>query len=109
MECRLVDQHRDLDAALAACEQAEPTLASYPMWLAETRVYRGRALVAAGDVRTGLACALAAVEPLRHDVRVIGVAVRDALSVVPPTYRGDEPAALARYADPDPGPWEALR
>lgn len=104
LECRA----GDLGAAMRACEAAEPALRDLPLWLVETQVYRARALVAAGDVLAGLGSALDAVQGLRHDVRVIGVAVRDVLSQVP---AGQRPAAadqLAQHADPAPGPWEML-
>jgi DNA-binding XRE family transcriptional regulator len=105
LECRV----GSLDDAERACEAAETTLAGLPTWLAETRVYRGRAMVAAGNVGEGLTYTLDTVQTLRHDVRVIGVAVRDVCSVVPAGHRSDEYTALRAYADPMPGPWETLR
>lgn len=99
-----------LDDAMQACDLAEPVLAGdAPTWLTETRVYRARALVAAGDVDDGLGCALDAVQGLRHDVRVIGVAIRDVLAALPAGHRSYERDQLVPYADPNPGPWETLR
>lgn len=93
----------------AACEQAEHALTRMPTWLTETKVYRARAMVAAGDTNEGLAYALRAVQGVRHDVRVIAVAVRDVLSALPHGYRGDDADALRPYAAQEPGPWETIR
>jgi hypothetical protein len=98
-----------LAEAEAACEQAEDALTRMPTWLTETQVYRARAMVAAGDHREGLTYALRAVQGVRHDVRVIAVAVRDVLSALPRGYRGEDADALRPYADTQPGPWETLR
>lgn len=98
-----------LDDAEAACEQAEEALQRMPTWLTETQVYRARAMVAAGDTREGLTYALRAVQGVRHDVRVIAVAVRDVLSALPRDHRSDVADALRPYADPNPGPWETIR
>lgn len=98
-----------LTDAEAACEQAEDALQRMPTWLTETQVYRARAMVAAGDTREGLTYALRAVQGVRHDVRVISVAVRDVLSALPRDHRSDVADALRPYADPNPGPWETLR
>jgi transcriptional regulator with XRE-family HTH domain len=106
MECRFPGE---LDEAERVCDEAEAALAAWPTWLLETRVYRGRAMVAAGDVAGGLAYALAAVRELRHDVRVISVAVRDVCSAVPAGYRSPEYDELRRHAAAEPGPWETLR
>lgn len=104
LECRAGDP----DSAEQACEQAETALAGLPTWLLETRIYRARALVASGNVCGGLAYALRTIEQVRHDVRVIAVAVRDVCCAAPADYRGDDLAALWRRADPSPGPWETL-
>lgn len=98
-----------LAEAEAACEQAEEALTRMPTWLTETQVYRARAMVAAGDTSEGLTYALRAVQGVRHDVRVIAVAVRDVLSALPRGYRGDAADALRPYAAREPGPWETLR
>lgn len=97
-----------LDEASAVCDGAEKALERMPTWLAETQVYRARAMVAAGDVQAGLELALAAVSRLTHDVRVIAVAVRDVLSVLPSGYSSDVADELRRYASPAPGPWEMI-
>ena len=97
------------ESAEQACDEAEDALAGLPTWLIETRVYRARSMVAAGNVIGGLAYALRTVEQLRHDVRVISVAVRDVCCAVPASYRGPDLAELWTYADPSPGPWEAIR
>ncbi|WP_326557815.1 helix-turn-helix domain-containing protein [Micromonospora sp. NBC_01796] len=97
------------DSAEAAYERAESALAGLPTWLLESRVYRARAMVADGDIAGGLAYALQAVDGLRHDVRVISVAVRDVCQAVPASYRGDDLHELHRHASPIPGPWERLR
>ncbi|GIG57361.1 hypothetical protein Lfu02_17330 [Longispora fulva] len=104
-ECR----YGNLSEAEAAVSKALPMLRDRPMWLAETNVYRGRAMVAAGHIEDGLSHALATVTELRHDVRVIGVAVRDVVTAVPGDYRSDALETLRGYADPNPGPWETLR
>jgi transcriptional regulator with XRE-family HTH domain len=104
LECRV----GTLSDAQTACEAAFPELSEWPLWLAETRVYLGRAMVAAGDVSPGISYALNTMQAMRHDVRVIGVAVRDVISVVPSGYRSAELEALRAYADPNPGPWETL-
>jgi transcriptional regulator with XRE-family HTH domain len=104
LECRV----GTLGEAQSACEAAFPELSEWPLWLAETRVYLGRAMVAAGDVGPGIAYALSTMQAMRHDVRVIGVAVRDVISVVPNGYQSDELQALRAYADRNPGPWETL-
>jgi transcriptional regulator with XRE-family HTH domain len=104
LECRV----GTLSEAQAACEAAFAQLSEWPLWLAETRVYLGRAMVAAGDVGLGVSYALSTMQAMKHDVRVIGVAVRDVLSVVPNGYRSEELDALRAYADPNPGPWETL-
>ncbi|MEU0078507.1 helix-turn-helix transcriptional regulator [Micromonospora tulbaghiae] len=96
-------------AASAACDEAERSLAALPTWLLETRVYRARAMVAAGDTQGGLAYALDTVRGLRHEVRVIGVAVRDVCCAVPDGYRSTVLNELWGYASPTPGPWEVLR
>ncbi|MCW6003838.1 helix-turn-helix transcriptional regulator [Micromonospora sp. CPCC 205371] len=97
-----------LEEASAVCDRAEQALERMPTWLAETQVYRARAMVAAGDHAAGLEVALAAVSRLTHDVRVIAVAVRDVLSVLPVGYSSDVADELRRYADPNPGPWEMI-
>ena len=92
----------------AACEAAFVELSEWPLWLAETPVHLGRAMVAARDVAPGIAYALSTMQAMRHGVRVIGFAVRDVISVVPNDYQSDELEALRAYADPNPGPWETL-
>lgn len=104
-ECRA----GSLDDAEQACDAAERILVGLPTWLAETRVYRARAMVAAGDVAAGLEYALRTVRQQSHGVRVIGVAVRDVCCAAPAGWRGDDLTTLWRYADPNPGPWETLR
>lgn len=104
LECRV----GTLADAQPAYEAALPELTEWPLWLAETRVYLGRAMVAAGDVGPGIAHTLHTMQGVAHDVRVIRVAVRDVLSVVPEGYRSDELQALRAYADTSPGPWETL-
>jgi hypothetical protein len=99
----------DPDSAAVAADEAETALAGLPMWLAEARVYRARAMVAAGDIDEGLNHALDVVAQLEHAVRVIGVAVRDVLSVLPAGHRSFEADELRRFADSHPGPWETLR
>lgn len=105
LECRV----GGLADAEAACAQALPALEDWPLWQAETNVYLARARAAHGDVAAGISHALATVKGLQHDVRVIGVAVRDVMSVVPAGYRSDELRALAGYAHTGPVPWETLR
>lgn len=105
LECRAGDHA----TANAACDEAERVLRHLPTWLIEMRVYRARAMVTAGDVSGGIEYALRAVSELRHEVRVIAVAVRDVCQTVPAGYRSDDLAALWQYADQSPGPWETLR
>jgi transcriptional regulator with XRE-family HTH domain len=93
-ECR----YGSLDEAERACAEATPALRAWPTWLTETEVHRGRAMVAAGDVRGGVGCALDAVGGGGHDVRVIRLAVRDVLTLVPRATRFDELDQLRRYA-----------
>lgn len=104
LECRIGDR----TTAEAACDEADRVLAHLPMWLIELQIYRARAMVAAGDVTDGIAYALRAVNDLRHEVRVIAVAVRDICQTVPTGYRGDDLVALWQYADRSPGPWETI-
>lgn len=95
-----------LESAVAASDVALGYLdPDYPLWSAETRIYRDRARVAAGDV-SALRDALDVVRSLAYDVRVIAVAVADVLSVVPAGYRGDELPVLAGYASAAV-PWRA--
>lgn len=105
LECRIGDR----TTAEAACDEANRVLAHLPMWLIELRIYRARAMVASGDVTAGLDYALQAVNDLRHEVRVISVAVRDVCQTVPADYRSDDLAALWQHADRSPGPWETVR
>lgn len=93
-ECR----YGSLDDAEQACAEAVPALRAWPTWLTETKVYRGRAMVAAGDVRGGVGCALEAVIEDGHGVRVIKLAVRDVLSLVPVETRSDDLEQLRGYA-----------
>ncbi|MEV0267694.1 helix-turn-helix transcriptional regulator [Hamadaea sp. NPDC050747] len=97
------------DTATEAYAAARPALVPHPLWAAEARVYLGRALVASGAVADGARVALDAVTPLQDAVRVVGVAVRDAVTSAPERTRSDDLDALRAYADPAPGPWETLR
>jgi len=54
LECWVGDQA----SIEAACDEANRALAHLPMWLIELRVYRARAMVAAGDISGGIAYAL---------------------------------------------------
>lgn len=105
LECRV----GTLPRAEAACDRAEAALAMLPTWLIEARVYRARAMVTAGEVLGGLAYALRTVAGLKHEVRVISVAVRDVVQSVPAGHRSCELDELRTYAATDPGPWETLR
>jgi hypothetical protein len=78
-----------------------------PYWLTDSRVYYGRAMVADGDVRGGVTYVLDAVRGCGYDdVRVLGMGVRDVLSVVPPGHRGDDLDQLTTYVAVGPAPWE---
>lgn len=105
LECRtatLTDAHRAHDEATRA-------LADVPLWRADADLYMGRALVAAGDVREGITLALSAVRGLPFGTRVLGLGVRDVLSVVPRTHRApDLVEQLRLYASPGPTPWETI-
>jgi len=98
-----------LDGAQRACEDALKMLGNWPLWIAETKMYLARALVMAGDVKEGITYGLATAQSMRHDVHVIGIAVRDVTTTVPEGYSSDELKALQAYASKVAGPWEALR
>ena len=102
-------RYGDASTAHEAYEAARPALAPHPLWQAEARVYLGRAMIAEGDVHAGATTALAALTDLRHEVRVVGVAVRDAVLSAPAGVRSEALDQLRAYADPSPGPWETLR
>lgn len=88
--------------------EAEPILRPVPVWWLEARVYQGRALVYDGDVAEGVNYALEAVKQLSVDIRHIGMAVSDLLSVVPANFKSDELDELRTFAATEPGPWEML-
>jgi hypothetical protein len=103
LECR-AGTMRDADAAFTAVERA---LSGVPYWLVDAQVYYGRAMVADGDVRGGVAYVLDAVRGCGYDqVHVLGVGVRDVLSVVPAGHRSEELDELVTYAAAGPMPWE---
>jgi transcriptional regulator with XRE-family HTH domain len=103
LECR-AGTRRDADAAFATVERA---LGGVPYWLVDAQVYYGRAMVADGDVRGGVTYVLDAVRGCGYDaVYVLGVGVRDVLSVVPAGHRSEELDELATYAAAGPVPWE---
>jgi transcriptional regulator with XRE-family HTH domain len=105
LECRV----GSLETAEAACGRAMPVLEAWPLWQAELKVCLGRARVAHGDIRAGLALAVSTCQEVKHNVRVIGVAAADLLSCLPRQRRSDEAHALAGYAAKGPMPWEAAR
>jgi transcriptional regulator with XRE-family HTH domain len=94
--------------AQRAYERAVPALACQPMWLAEVELFLARAMVVAGYVDDGANHALAAARSLPHTSRVVGLAVRDVLSVLPAAYRRDTRQALEEFASSGPAPWETL-
>lgn len=98
-----------VESTQRAFEAARSALGPHPLWLAETRVYLGRAHTAAGDVDHGAGLALRAIASNAASIRVVGVAVRDLVHAAPADTRSDALSELARYADPAPGPWETLR
>jgi len=104
LECR-VGSRRDADRAFA---EADPALRSVPMWHADAKACYGRALVKDGDVADGVNLVLDAAKGLGQDVRVVGVGVRDLLSVVPKGYRSDQLDELKTYAAVGPMPWETI-
>ncbi len=104
LECR-VGSRRDADRAFA---QADPVLRPVPVWHADATVYYGRALVKDGDVADGVSLALDAAKSFGQDVRVVGVGVRDLLSVIPQGYRSDQFDELKIYATVGPTPWETI-
>lgn len=104
LECRI----GPFKAATAAHEEALAAFRPLPVWLAESKVYYGRALVNAGDLTGGIDYGLGAVKTLPHAVRTINMAVSDLLSVVPAGYRSDAKDELAQYAAAGPGPWETI-
>ena len=105
LECRV----GSLPEAQAACDEAFSALTDWPLWLAETRLYLARAMIVDGDTPGGISYGLSTMRAIQHDVQVIAIAARDAVSAVPDGYRSDELDALRGYADPKPGPWETLR
>src|SRR5262249_37121685 len=100
LECRV----GSLGEAQAACDDAFSALTDWPLWLAETRLYLARAMIVDGDTSGGISYGLSTMRAIKHDVQVIAIAARDAVSVVPDGYRSDELDALRAYADPKPGP-----
>ncbi|MBM0276387.1 helix-turn-helix domain-containing protein [Micromonospora tarensis] len=104
LECR-IGSMKEADRAFA---EAEPVLRPVPVWLADARIYYGRAMVTHGDTAGGVAFALDAIKRLRHDVRVVGVGVSDLLSAVPAGHRSDELDELRTFAAAGSGPWENL-
>ncbi len=104
LECR-VGSRRDADRAFA---EADPVLRPVPLWHADAKVYYGRALVKDGDVEDGVSLVLDAAKGLCQDVRVVGVGVRDLLSVVPKGYHSDQLDELKIYAAVGPTPWETI-
>jgi len=103
-ECRTAP----IDDAYEVFNQAERMLRSAPVWLVEARMYWARAQVAAGDVTGGIRYALEAIRTSGQDARIIGVAVRDILFVVPAGYRSEELDELRLYAAKGAMPWEML-
>jgi transcriptional regulator with XRE-family HTH domain len=105
VECRC----GTLDSAQPAVVAALSELDDFPMWEAEVHQYWARALVAAGDIDTGLAYGLDAARRTPQAARVIGVAVRDVIDQAPTGYRSDVLQELRRWASSEPGPWETIR
>lgn len=104
LECR-VGSRRDADRAFA---EADLVLRPVPVWHAEAKVYYGRALVKDGDVEDGIGLALEAAKRFGQDVRTVGVAVRDVLSVMPKGYHSDQLEELKMYAAAGSTPWETI-
>jgi hypothetical protein len=104
LNCRI----GSLADAQRAYEQAEAVLRPVPLWHADATLYMGRALVRAGDVEQGAKMALGAVRSLPFGTRILGMGVRDVLTVVPAGYRGDTVEQLRMYACAGPAPWETL-
>lgn len=77
LECMIGDPK----AALKTYERYEAELAANRVWAHEAAVYRGMALVRAGD-RQGVSVALAAMKGLGIDVRMVGMAVDHLLKEV---------------------------
>lgn len=105
LECRA----GSLADASRAYERCLTMLAPVPLWQKEAAIYYGRALVAAGDIDTGATLALDAARTLGGTNRIVGLGVRDLLSVVPAGVASEPVAALRGYATPGPVPWETLR
>ena len=104
LECR-VGSRQDADRAFA---EADPVLRPVPMLHAEAKIYYGRALVKDGDVADGVGLALEAAKVFGQDERVVGVDVRDLLSVMPKGYHSDQLDELKIYAAVGPMPWETI-
>jgi transcriptional regulator with XRE-family HTH domain len=104
LECRN-GSRRDAERAFA---EAEPVLRPVPVWLADARLYYGRAMVTSGDVAGGITFALDSIKRLDHSVRVVSLGVSDLLSVVPIRYRSDDLDELKTYAASGSLPWESI-
>ncbi len=104
LECR-VGSRRDADRAFA---EADPLLRPVPVWHAGAKLDYGRALAKDGDVAVGVGLALEAAKAFGHDVRTVGVDVRDLLSVIPKGYHSDQLDELKIYAAVGPTPWETI-
>jgi hypothetical protein len=104
LECR-VGSRRDADRAFA---EADPLLRALPVWHAGAKLDYGRALVKDGDVAAGVGLALEAAKAFGHDVRTVGVDVRDLLLVIPKGYHSDQLDELKIYAAVGPAPWETI-
>jgi len=103
LECRA----GSIDDAHAAYAEAERDLRQVPLWLAESTVCMGRALVAAGDVNGGAQLTLEALQALPFSTRILGIGVRDVLHAAG-RRRNDTLDVLRGYASPGPTPWETL-
>jgi transcriptional regulator with XRE-family HTH domain len=103
LECR-AGTVSDAERAYAA---AERELQQVPLWHADASIYMGRALVKAGSVDEGAQLTLDAVQHLPFSTRILGIGVRDVLSVAG-GRRSDTLDMLRGYASTGPGPWETL-
>lgn len=95
--------------AAATFEIADEILADTPVWHADARVYRARAMVLGGDVAGGVSFGLDAVRSLGHRLTVLGLGVADLIAAVPTGYSSDDLTELRGYASAGPLPWEYLR
>lgn len=104
LECR----SGTIQDAERAYGETQPLLRNVPLWRADASIYMSRALVAAGRVQEGAEMALEAISTMPFSTRILGIGVRDVLSVAG-EKRTDALDALRGYAVAGPTPWETIK